>query len=494
MMLNRLSRLFGLSPRAAPRASSHEASRTGPRLRHWLPWDVSPRREHVALPLLRTRSRDAYRNNAIARAAIDRLVADIIGAGVSPKPTQADENTRLTIINTWESWSSVCDADGQTDFYGLQTMALRAMLMSGEVLALLLPDDAGGIPLKVRLIESDYLPFKNGRLSNGHVIVDGIELDSRGRRVAYWLHPNHPGDPDAAGNDPVRILADHVLHVFEPTRPGQLRGIPALAPVLVRLKDLDEFDDAQLIRQKIANLFVGFIKKDTPPEPEFAEEKPDSAPDEDTGASPPAPEWLPYEFKPGLLQELDIGEDVTFSNPPGAPDGYREVTNSQLRLIASALGLPYALLTNDYRDTNDRVMRVSINEYKRRAMALIHNVLAPRFCAPIRDAWVDAAILAGVLPAGRQNLKLTRWTPHAWPYIHPVQDIESDILAINNKLKSRGEALLERGYDAELVDREIAADLDREAALGLPPAPAMIDTANMKKSPQEKDDWKRENT
>jgi lambda family phage portal protein len=485
-MLERFSRLMRLT-RATPRASAiHEASRTGSRLRHWLPWDVSPRREHIALNVLRTRSRDAYRNNAIARAAIDRLVADIIGTGVSPKPVQSDEESRLTIINTWESWSSVCDADEQTDFYGLQTYALRAMLMSGEVLALLLPDDAGGIPLKIRLIESDYLPFKNGRLANGHVIVDGIELDAHSRRVAYWLHPNHPGDPDIAGNDPVRIPAAHVLHLFEPTRPGQLRGIPALAPVLVRLKDLDEFDDAQLIRQKIANLFVGFIKKDAPPEPEFAEEKPDSAPsDEETG--PPAPEWLPYEFKPGLLQERDIGEDVTFSNPPGAPDGYREVTNSQLRLIASALGLPYALLTNDYRDTNDRVMRVSINEYKRRAMALIHNVLVPRFCAPIRDAWVDAAILTGVLPAGRKDLKLTRWTPHAWPYIHPVQDIESDILAINNKLKSRSEALLERGYDAELVDREIAADHEREDTLGLPTTPAMIDAA-MKKSPQEKDD------
>ncbi|WP_323017766.1 hypothetical protein [Castellaniella sp.] len=132
------------------------------------------------------------------------------------------------------------------------------------------------------------------------------------------------------------------------------------------------------------------------------------------------------------------------------------------------------------------MVRVAINEYKRRAMALIRNVLVPKFCDPIRRAWVDAAVLAGTLPTGQRDLKLTRWTPHGWAYIQPVQDIQADVLAINNKLKSRSEALLERGYDAELIDREIAADLAREQALGLPPSPAATSAAvPVETAPQE---------
>ncbi|MFA5632679.1 MAG: phage portal protein [Porticoccaceae bacterium] len=468
---------------ASPLASTHEAASTGRRTSGWFPWDTSPRREHLRLALLRARSRDAYRNNAIARAAVDRLVSDIIGSGVSPKPMARTEDMRVQLINTWESWSMFCDADAQTDFYGLQTVALRAMFESGEVLGLLESDDADGIHLKIRLIESDHLPFKNERLTNGNRIVDGIELDARGRRVAYWLHPNHPGDFDLTGNDPVRVPANRVLHLFEATRPGQLRGVPILSSVLMRLKDLDEFDDAQLVRQKIANLFVGFIKRPAP-EPGTEPLGPDGQPLSEDPAEQP-----PLVFKPGLLQELGEGEDIEFSEPPGTPDGYREFTRSQMHIIAAALGIPYSLMTGDFSGVNDRVVRVAINEYKRRAMALIDNVLVPKFCVPIRNAWVDAAILAGALPAAQaREMKLTRWTPHGWAYIHPVQEIEADVLAINNKLKSRSEALLERGYDAEVIDREIAADHAREKSLGLPPSPAQVSASARQTPPQETED------
>lgn len=460
-----LERLLSRLGRPAPRASAHEAAGTGRRLRGWLPWDTSPRREHMRLALLRARARDACRNNAIARAAIDRMTSDFIGTGVSPKPLADTEDMRMQLIDTWEAWSLECDADGQTDFYGLQTLAMRSMLESGEVLGLLEPDEATGIPLKIRLIESDHLPFKNEMLKNGNRIIDGIELDRRGRRVAYWLHPNHPGDHNLINNDPVRVDAKRVLHLFESTRPGQLRGVPVLAPVLVRLKDLDEFDDAQLIRQKIANLFVGFITRPAP-DAATAPIGPDGQPLSDDLSEQPA-----LEFEPGLLQELAEGEDVTFSEPPGAPSGYRDFTRAQLHIVSAALGMPYPFLTGDYSDVNDRVVRVAINEYKRRAMSLIRNVLVPKFCDPIRRAWVDAAVLSGALPTGHRTLKLTRWTPHGWAYIQPVQDIQADVLAINNKLKSRSEAMLERGYDAEMIDREIAADLAREKALGLPPSP-----------------------
>lgn len=463
--MNLISQLLIGSDKALPvvRASTHESGGTGRRSRNWLPFDSGPRREHLRLALMRSRSRDACRNNPIARAAVDRITSDYIGSGISPKPLITDEALRIAVIDAWENWSLECDADGQTDFYGLQTLALRSMLESGEVLALLESDLANGIPLKIRLLESDHLPFKNQSLPDGARIVDGIELDSRGKRVAYWLHPSHPADGDASFNEPVRVLADQVLHVFEATRPGQLRGVPRLATVLALLKDLDEFDDAQLLRQKISNLFAGFIRRPAA-DPASEQIGPDGQPLSEDYAEQPA-----LEFEPGMLQELADGEEITFSTPPGTSKDYEPFMRTQMHRVSAALGIPYSVLTNDYRDVNDRVMRVALNEYKRQAYAFLRNVIVPKFCTPVRNAWVDAAILSGALPIQEADFKATRWTPHAWAYVHPVQEVQADVIAIRNRLKSRTEAVLERGFDAELVDREQADDLAREERLGLKP-------------------------
>lgn len=451
-------------PRANTEISpAHEAAGTGPRLRSWMPADFGPRGQHVSLPLLRSRARDACRNNPIARAAVERMVADMIGGGVSPKPTLADEAQRLDLINLWESWSDVCDFDGGTDFYGLQTLIARSWLESGEVFVQLVPT-RGAIPLQLRVLESDFVPLKSQRLGNGGRIVDGIEFDAEGRRVAVWVHPRHPADGTWDGtNDPRRVPAEQILHLFEATRPGQIRGVPFLASVLTRIKNLDDFDDAQLERQKLANLIVGFITN-PPPEPSIAAIGPDG------NELDPAAELPPLKFRPGTFQELMPGQAMEFAEPFGTSAGYLDFVRQQLTVICAALGVPYPLVTGDYSQTNDRVVRVAINEYKRRCLQLIGNVLVPRVLRPVRLAWVQAAQVAGLLPADpRQTAALaaTRWTPHAWAYIHPVQDVQADALRVRSGFASRSEVLLERGYDAELMDREIAADHQREAALGL---------------------------
>lgn len=456
------------SQASATLPAAHEAAGTGPRMRSWMPADFGPRAQHVALPLLRSRSRDACRNNPIARAAVERMVSDMIGNGVSPKPLIKDEALRLQIIELWEAWSAGCDMDGQTDFYGLQSLLARSWLESGEVFVLLVPtssaDAPAAVPLQLRVLESDHVPMKNERLSNGNRIVDGVEFDDRGRRVAYWIHPSHPGDGQWTGsNEPRRHLADRVLHLFEAARPGQVRGVPFLASVLTRIKNLDDFDDAQLERQKLANLIVGFITN-PPPDPTLTQIGPDGNELDDINTPPP------LKFKPGTFQELMPGQSMEFAEPFGTTSGYVDFVRQQLTVICAALGVPYPLVTGDYRATNDRVVRVAINEYKRRCQQLINHMLVPRVLRPVRNAFVQAAQLAGALPLDPEQaaaLAATRWTPHAWAYIHPVQDVQADVLRVKNGFASRSEVLLERGFDAELIDQEIAADHAREASLGL---------------------------
>ena len=57
--------------------------------------------------------------------------------------------------------------------------------------------------------------------------------------------------------------------------------------------------------------------------------------------------------------------------------------------------------------------------------------------------------------------------PPKWDWVDPQKDARAEIEQIDAGLKSRTQALAERGYDAEQVDAEIAADQAREKSLGL---------------------------
>jgi capsid protein len=66
------------------------------------------------------------------------------------------------------------------------------------------------------------------------------------------------------GIDTVRVAAAEIIHLFRPLRPGQIRGEPWLARALVKLNELDQYDDAELVRKKTAAMFAGFITRYPP--------------------------------------------------------------------------------------------------------------------------------------------------------------------------------------------------------------------------------------
>lgn len=84
--------------------------------------------------LLRDRMRDLVRNNPHAAKAVAVLVNNIIGSGIMPRAASGDEVLDRKVDALFTRWSDACDADGQLDFYGLQTLICREMVEAGEVL------------------------------------------------------------------------------------------------------------------------------------------------------------------------------------------------------------------------------------------------------------------------------------------------------------------------------------------------------------------------
>jgi lambda family phage portal protein len=428
-----------------------------------------------ALRNLRSRSRAAVRNDPYAFNTIDKRVSNLIGTGINPRPRTEDPELRKLLQELWVDWVEEADADGLTDFYGQQALIARTVETAGECFVRLRPrslDEGLAVPIQLQILAPEFVPHDKFEMtSNGNSIRAGIEFEPSGKRVAYWMYRSHPRESQGLNsgyNQLVRIPASQVLHIFEPVEPGQLRGLPRLSPVLKRLRSLDNYDDAVLFRQEVANLFAGFISR---PAPDAVQVPRDPV----TGQllNTDADGFTPMvALEPGTMQELGPGEEVEFSKPPDAGNNYPDFMRQQLMAAAAGSGTPYELLTGDMRDVNDRALRVVLNEFRRRLEQLQFSVYVHQLCRPVRAAWMDMAVLSGALALPdyaqrRREYLRTRWVPQGWAYIHPVQDVQSRMLEVNAGFGSRSEMVLRTGYDAETVDAENAADQLRAQSLGL---------------------------
>lgn len=409
---------------------------------------------------LRSRSRDMVRRNPWATNALDAFVGNCIGTGIKPQPLHSDAELREQIQALWLRWTDEADATGLTDFYGLEALACRSVMEAGECFIRLrsrLPKDGLSVPLQLQLLEAEHLPTSETRkLENGNYIRAGIEFNGIGKRVAYHLYREHPGDAlnPMASTDLVRVPAESVLHLFRPIRPGQLRGQPWLTQVLIKLYELDQYDDAELVRKKTAAMFAGFVTKSAPEDVLVGEGAADANAVALTG------------LEPGTLQVLLPGEDVKFSNPADVGASYETFMRVQLRSIAAGMGITYEQLTGDLTGVNYSSIRAGLLEFRRRCEQFQHQVIVFQMCRPIWRAWIDAAVLAGALPASDRNYDV-KWIPPGFAWVDPLKDIKAQIMAVRAGFKSRAEVVSEQGYDAEEIDREIAADNARADLLGL---------------------------
>ena len=461
-------RLFGASP-------VHEAAGRGRRSLAWMPGNPGAVAAMLATSAeLRGKSRDLVRRNAWAQAGIEAFVANAVGTGIKPQSLSGDERFKAEVQALWRDWVEEADAAGQTDFYGLQSLACRAMLEGGECLIRLRSrrlEDGLSVPLQLQLLEPEHLPISlNADLPSGNVVRSGIEFDNMGRRVAYHLYRSHPEDGRLApmsgqgGIDTVRIDAKEIIHLFRVLRPGQVRGEPWLSRALVKLNELDQYDDAELVRKKTAAMFAGFVTRQNPEDNLMGEGTADSQ-----GISLAG-------LEPGTLQILEPGEDIKFSDPADVGGSYSEFLRTRFRAVAAAIGITYEQLTGDLSGVNYSSIRAGMLEFRRRCEMVQHGVLVHQMCRPVWAAWMKQAVLASALtapgfvrggPDRRRQYLAVKWIPQGWQWVDPEKEFKAMLLAIRAGLISRSEAISAFGYDAEDVDREIAADNQRADDLGL---------------------------
>lgn len=454
----------------------YDAAGQGRRMIGWNAPSSGPNRAIAGLANIRNRSRDAVRNEWAGASAVRVMKTNLVGTGIVARPRTKNKTLKAKLAAEWDRFCEACDADGVLDFAGLQVLATGSWMQSGECFIRQRPRrlyDGLPVPMQVQVLESDMLPMLDADawpdMKVGNVIRSGIEIDRVGRRVAFWFYRQHPGDPQGgivSMTELTRVPAEQVIHVYRPDRPGQLRGVPDSAPILAKMRALMDFDDATLERQRIANLFAMFLKRPMPTG--------DSAIDPLTGKTVEtnaAGQQLAA-LEPGISQELLPGEDVTFSDPPDAGANYAEFMREQTLGMSAGQGIPHELLTGDLRDISDRVLRITINEFRRYCEQLQWTIIIPKMCKGVRAWWSRAAILSGSLTEAEAAEALNvEWQPQAWARIHPTQDVQAEQMEVENGFRSRSSVIASRGEDPEKVDEERAEDKQRADGLGLTPPP-----------------------
>ena len=348
---------------------------------------------------LRNRSRDLIRNNPYAARAMEELAGNVVGTGIVPKAKTGNTAIDKIIDAEWPFFADACDTPQRLDFYGMQTLTVRTMAESGEAIVRFRPRpaDAGlRVPLQLQMLEADFLDqARTMGLVNGHV-MEGVQFDEMGRRVAYWLFSYHPGGVlilnPRGGIVSQPVPADQIMHVYRVLRPGQVRGVPWLAPVMMALRDLDDYCDAERVRKKVEACVTAFVQQ-----PEGVDGDPLGI----AGTDPSS--GLPVEsFQPGMVEYLKPGQEIKFNNPPAA-GGYREYKMTELQGIMAGIGLPYELGTGDMSQVNYSSWRGGMLGFRNTVEAFRWLTLIPLFAMPVWRRFIDTLILQGKIPQIRRQ-------------------------------------------------------------------------------------------
>lgn len=234
--------------------------------RSWLPATVQDARfdadSSTRTELVR-RSRYWERNSAIANRLMDLFEQFTVGpCGLIVVPNSCDESWNQSASQWWAGWCRYPDLCSLQTISVIQSLIARRWFVDGEAFIHKTYSPDGKKRPRLQLIEAHRIgtpPDKKGQEYDE--IVDGVQIDKRtGRPVGY-----HVLLSESKFNNSVPmqswgyISAEDMIHVFEPERPGQYRGLPMLYPVMNDLHDLDDLQSYEKQAAKDASIITNVV-------------------------------------------------------------------------------------------------------------------------------------------------------------------------------------------------------------------------------------------
>ena len=462
-------------------------------LSRWMPTAGSPNTDIIRdLRMLRARSRDQMRNAPVALGALNTTVSHVVGTGLTYTPAIDAEFLGLSAeeAEAWQddtkrrfsAWagSTDCDAARQLDFYGIQELAFRSMLESGDVGVLTPRIARPGKParLALQLLEADRI-CNPGGTANTATVLDGVEIaPGTGETLAVHVARQHPGDYTGRNEwDRVQVRGSatgrrNVLMLFKPVRPGQVRGVPWIAPILEPLKQLARWSDAELNAAVISGINATFVRMD----PDAF----DSLYDEDAQGTiiDKASAWS-GEMESGKAINLLPGEDIA-SPAPGRPNpAFDPFWTAMVRQIGMALEMPYEVLVMHFQSSYSAARAALLMAWK--AFRGKRDLLAKLLCQPVLELWLADEVAEGRISAPgffASDLVRAAWCAAIWTgdgpgSIDPAKEVDAARKRVELGISTKqAESILHDGVDWEQKHEQRVKEINAEKRDGIyfPPA------------------------
>jgi lambda family phage portal protein len=497
--LNALSRLLsraltavGLKPKAARtepaktggqrvRGRYDAASTSDENRAHWAAADgMSANAAHSpgVRQTLRNRSRYEAQNNGYCKGLLRTRRNDVVGTGprlqlTLPQTFQAVDpdfgvvttfdvldGTASVIESKWAEW---CDAAGFAD-------KLRVLHETGdrdgECFAALVnnPGLPAGPQLDLRLFEADQVHTPD-LWWHDPLAVDGIRFDQHGNPVEYHFLRAHPGDTISNGLEYDKVRASAVIHWFDPDRPHQARGVPALTASLPLYAQLRRYTLATLTAAEVAATISGVMKTKLPPEY--------NGPPSQTAQTTARPTFDRVELERGALLSLPEGWEAEGFDATQPVAGFGEFRKEILTEGGAAINAPRNVSTKSSAEYNYSSARLDAIPWRADA-AIIRDRLRRVVLDRVFRAWLrEALLIPGYLPANLPPLAAWwwRWQWDGVPSIDPLKDANANDVGLKNGTLTMSDVLSEAGKDWEEHLRQrareiaLARKLERENGL-----------------------------
>lgn len=333
--------------------------------------------------------------NRLQLASVARYLWDNVGLVFYATDLVANYSTPMvpraaTLDRKWneaanaffDEWADRADFTGRFDFWDLQRLGSFYLDTDGEVFALW--TDEAGFP-QIQLLESwriDKPTVADDR------VFDGVQLDTQGRVLGYWLDGKTLVDVNA------------LVHLFDLERYTQYRGISPIRRGANDMRDGNDIKGFQKVLSKLSTVLTLAIQGapleenpwGNPPEP-AGEGQTDEEPAPTDNAKQRG--FTVADLVGGDIPTVPEGHELKQVNTPSAPANNIDVISYLAGCFVAGMGLPPAFFLDEkltgpnQRAVNGKAQR----KFDRRKQ------VAARLG---RSAWqrvIASGIASGALPA-----------------------------------------------------------------------------------------------
>lgn len=416
---------------------------------------------------IRARARDLERNSDVMTSVVGAFKRNVVGSGfqIQAKTEEADLNK--TIERTWKRWCKKqnCDVTGTQSLNQMIRMAVERKKVDGGILFVKRYTHDGFVPFKLQMIEVDELDISVMQPKfAGNKVVGGIEINQWNRPVGYYIRQYDVQDFQVT--EPVWVDAKDVIFYFTKKRPTQIREISDMTATIPRIRDINEYMQAVSIKQRIEACLSVFIKKSIPTQ---------GIGRQGAGAS----DRVNYDGKllsPGMIKELNAGDDIQVVNPTGQGADATSFTKLQQRLVGAGVGISYEATSRDMSEATYSSARqgmiedeLTYGEEKELLMEVLDEIY---------ETFVISAVLCGALniPAfwdDKERYLSHDWTQEPKPWIDPQKESRANETALQTGQKTYKQIAAENGRDwrdqvddiAEVIEYGREKGIDMESVL-----------------------------